>query len=84
MKSLVELFLSFVGKKDVAIFLLNGERVAGQVTGAFDGAVALSYTRAATPANARTGIPAVSEKTFTQWVPFSAIARIVTSEEGGA
>ena len=79
-KALVDLFSSF-GNKNITIFLINGDNVKGNVTSSQDGVVALSYTRPADPGNPRKGLPPIVAKTFTQWVPFTAIARIVTSDD---
>jgi hypothetical protein len=78
--ALVDLFTGF-GDKNITLFLLNGDTVKGQVSAAHDGVVAISYTRPADPGNPRKGLPPLPAKTFTQWVPFTAIARIVTSED---
>ena len=79
-KALVDLFSSF-GDKTITIFLINGDNVKGNVTAAHDGVVAITYTRPADPGNPRKGQPPLAAKTFTQWVPFTAIARIVTSDD---
>jgi hypothetical protein len=79
-KALVDLFSSF-GDKTITIFLINGDNVKGNVTSSQDGVVAVTYTRPADPGNPRKGLPPFPAKTFTQWVPFTAIARIVTSDD---
>lgn len=78
--ALVDLFTGF-GDKNITVFLLNGDTVKGQVSAAHDGVVGISYTRAADPGNPRKGLPPLPAKTFTQWIPFTAIARIVTSDD---